>query len=62
MMKCVNVTTGSGLAPQTVDEWLDTLQLPEYLQTFRMNGFHTVDRVQNVWELELNSVCKTTIN
>jgi len=45
-----------GSTPVSVAKWLESLRLCGYLETFLVNNFTTMDRVRNIWELELNSV------
>jgi hypothetical protein len=40
----------------TVDEWLESLKLAEYRNSFRTNGYNEMSRVRNLWEVELNTV------
>jgi len=40
---------GSG----TVKEWLSSLELSEYEDKFRENGFTNLDKVRKIWEVEL---------
>lgn len=40
----------------TVEDWLKTLHLQEYLERFLENGFDDMARVRKVWEVELQAV------
>ena len=44
--------------PSTVEEWLGLLYLSEYLSIFVHHGYTTMDRVKQIWEVELTSVSK----
>ncbi len=48
-----------GVTPGSVEEWLQSLRLSEYLDTFLSHNYNTMDRVRNIWELELNSVSES---
>ncbi|XP_030589006.1 ankyrin repeat and SAM domain-containing protein 1A isoform X3 [Archocentrus centrarchus] len=41
--------------------WLENLGLHEYLQNFLSSGYHTLDCVRNLWELEIVNVLKITL-
>lgn len=49
--------------PSSVEEWLMSLQLPDYLETFTSHGYDTMEKVQSIlWELQLRTVgitCQT---
>jgi hypothetical protein len=45
-----------GFEPSTVEEWLNALHLDEYLDLFHQKGYDTMDRIKQMWELELESV------
>ncbi|XP_053385251.1 ankyrin repeat and sterile alpha motif domain-containing protein 1B-like isoform X2 [Mercenaria mercenaria] len=43
--------------PPSVEEWLMSLQLPDYLETFTSHGYDTMEKVQSIlWELQLRTV------
>ncbi|XP_055901303.1 ankyrin repeat and sterile alpha motif domain-containing protein 1B-like isoform X11 [Biomphalaria glabrata] len=42
--------------PQTVAEWLGSLQLDYYFDTFMSHKYDSMDRVVKIWELELVTV------
>lgn len=42
--------------PESVGEWLRSLHLDQYLDTFRRNGYDDMARARKLWEVELNSV------
>lgn len=46
--------------PDTVEEWLDSIRLPQYAQNFHKNGFGDMERVRKVWEIELTTVLEIT--
>jgi hypothetical protein len=46
----------NGFEPNTVEEWLNALRLDEYLDLFHQRGYDTMDRIKQMWELELESV------
>jgi hypothetical protein len=46
----------NGFEPNTVEEWLNALRLDEYLDLFHKRGYDTMDRIKQMWELELESV------
>ena len=52
--------------PLSVEDWLHSLRLADYRHIFYANNYNTMDRVRNIWELELNSVSivqiKLTVN
>ncbi|KAL4622474.1 ankyrin repeat and SAM domain-containing protein 1A-like isoform X1 [Arapaima gigas] len=41
--------------------WLENLGLQEYLPNFLSSGYHTLDCVKNLWELEIVNVLKITL-
>ncbi len=55
LFDCAGETT----MPDSVEDWLHSLRLAEYLDIFKSNHFTTMDRVRNIWELELNTVSRT---
>ena len=40
----------------SVDQWLESLKLTQYRQSFQSNGYSEMSRVRNLWEVELNTV------
>lgn len=46
----------SGGNCQCVDEWLKTIHLVNYIETFRKHLYTDMDRVRRVWEVELAAV------
>ncbi|KAK7477301.1 hypothetical protein BaRGS_00031489, partial [Batillaria attramentaria] len=42
--------------PESVESWLETLRLGQYLDTFVSHKYDTMQRVVKLWELELNTV------
>ncbi len=55
----VCISAVEGVTPGSVEEWLQSLRLSEYLDTFLSHNYNTMDRVRNIWELELNSVSES---
>ncbi|XP_013409625.1 ankyrin repeat and sterile alpha motif domain-containing protein 1B isoform X2 [Lingula anatina] len=51
---------GSKKLPLSVEEWLSSLRLQEYTETFLNNGFTSMDRVRKIWVLELDTVLGIT--
>uniref|UniRef100_UPI00358E577A ankyrin repeat and SAM domain-containing protein 1A-like isoform X5 n=1 Tax=Myxine glutinosa TaxID=7769 RepID=UPI00358E577A len=50
-----------GYHPSTVAEWLDSLELRDYLNTFTMNGYSSMEQVKKLWEIELVNVLKIAL-
>ncbi len=44
------------LSDLTLDDWLDSLNLSQYSDTFRENFFTSMDRVAAIWDDELTSI------
>ncbi|XP_052064614.1 ankyrin repeat and sterile alpha motif domain-containing protein 1B-like isoform X3 [Mytilus californianus] len=42
--------------PVSVEVWLNSLRLPQYLDKFMSHKYNTMERVLQVWELELSTV------
>ncbi|XP_050410780.1 ankyrin repeat and SAM domain-containing protein 1A isoform X2 [Patella vulgata] len=42
--------------PASVEEWLKTIQLEDYWDTFKSHGYDSMERVVKLWELELSTV------
>ena len=40
----------------SVEEWLDSLSLSHYAETFRANLFASMERVAAIWDDELTSI------
>jgi len=52
-----SVTSSSATdMPSSVGEWLESLQLSSYRDALILHDFSTMERVRNIWELELNPV------
>ncbi|CAH1785263.1 unnamed protein product [Owenia fusiformis] len=47
--------------PSSVEEWLDSLRLSEYWETFRNIGFDTMEKVRKLWEIQLTTVLDITM-
>ncbi|KAM7411599.1 hypothetical protein PAMA_021539 [Pampus argenteus] len=45
----------------SLSSWLENLGLHEYLHNFLASGYHTLDCVKNLWELEIVNVLKITL-
>jgi len=41
----------------SVRSWLRSLRLTEYVDAFQIHGFTTLERLHNLWDVELTSVC-----
>lgn len=54
LSKRVEKRTGS--SEQSVDEWLKSIHLECYAETFRKHLYTDMDRVRRVWEVELAAV------
>lgn len=49
--------TGSdGYNPTSVAEWLDSLELGDYIKPFLINGYTSMDLVKKIWDIELINV------
>jgi len=60
-IRMVLFVTDSLSPPNSVEEWLASLQLLDYLETFRSHGYDTIDKVQSIlWELQLRTVSNIT--
>ena len=46
--------------PHTVKEWLESIDLSQYLENFNKNGFGCMERVRKMWEVELTMVLEVT--
>ena len=51
--KRVEKRTGHG---QSVDEWLKSIHMENYTETFRKHLYTDMDRVKRIWEVELAAV------
>ena len=40
----------------SIRSWLRSLRLSEYVDTFHTHGFTTLERLHNLWDVELTSV------
>jgi len=43
-------------AHTSLKEWLESLQLTEYLAAFTRNKFTDVEKLRKIWEVELTTV------
>ncbi|XP_054709264.1 ankyrin repeat and sterile alpha motif domain-containing protein 1B-like [Uloborus diversus] len=48
----------NGSFPQSVDEWLNSINLLEYSDNFANNNITDMERALKLWEVELNTVLK----
>lgn len=56
----LNTTSGEVVTKDLVKEWLDSIGLSCYLETFRKNLFIEMDRIKRIWEVELTAVLEIT--
>ncbi|XP_054844154.1 ankyrin repeat and sterile alpha motif domain-containing protein 1B isoform X15 [Eublepharis macularius] len=42
-----------GYHPSSVAEWLDSLELGDYIKPFLINGYTSMDLVKKIWDIEL---------
>ena len=42
--------------PESMEDWLDLIDLPEYTDVFQHQGYSSMERVKMLWEVELTSV------
>jgi len=47
--------------PRSVEEWLESLHLSAYLDAFNRNQFTSMDRVKQIWDLELTTVLDVSL-
>lgn len=52
-VKVIGYDTNS---PTSVADWLDSLELNDYIKTFLANGYTSMDLVKKLWEIELINV------
>lgn len=48
-----------GYNPTSVAEWLDTLELGDYIKPFLINGYTSMDLVKKIWDIELINVSQS---
>ncbi|XP_032077248.1 ankyrin repeat and sterile alpha motif domain-containing protein 1B isoform X1 [Thamnophis elegans] len=54
--------TGSdGYNPTSVAEWLDSLELGDYIKPFLINGYTSMDLAKKIWDIELINVLKISL-
>ncbi|XP_065205671.1 ankyrin repeat and SAM domain-containing protein 1A-like isoform X2 [Planococcus citri] len=58
-MSTKSAVTGD-VTKDLVKEWLDSIGLACYLETFRKNLFTEMDRIKRIWEVELTAVLEIT--
>uniref|UniRef100_A0A6A7G1X9 Ankyrin repeat and SAM domain-containing protein 1A-like n=2 Tax=Hirondellea gigas TaxID=1518452 RepID=A0A6A7G1X9_9CRUS len=46
--------------PPALADWLESIQLQQYEESFHKNGFGCMDRVRKMWEIELTMVLEVT--
>ncbi|XP_078667652.1 uncharacterized protein LOC144909502 isoform X1 [Branchiostoma floridae x Branchiostoma belcheri] len=47
--------------PESIEEWLESLELGDYSECFAKHGVISMDRVRKMWEVELNVLEITTL-
>uniref|UniRef100_A0A8D2LCI5 Ankyrin repeat and sterile alpha motif domain containing 1B n=1 Tax=Varanus komodoensis TaxID=61221 RepID=A0A8D2LCI5_VARKO len=47
--------------PTSVAEWLDSLELGDYIKAFLINGYTSMDLVKKIWDIELINVLKISL-
>ncbi|XP_078091600.1 ankyrin repeat and sterile alpha motif domain-containing protein 1B isoform X4 [Mustelus asterias] len=57
-VKVIGYDTNS---PTSVADWLDSLELNDYIKTFLANGYTSMDLVKKLWEIELINVLKINL-
>ncbi|XP_069764464.1 ankyrin repeat and sterile alpha motif domain-containing protein 1B isoform X1 [Narcine bancroftii] len=57
-VKIIGYDTNS---PTSVADWLDSLELNDYIKTFLANGYTSMDLVKKLWEIELINVLKINL-
>ncbi|XP_067860953.1 ankyrin repeat and sterile alpha motif domain-containing protein 1B isoform X11 [Heptranchias perlo] len=57
----VKVIGYDGNSPTSVADWLDSLELNDYIKTFLANGYTSMDLVKKLWEIELINVLKINL-
>lgn len=45
-----------GYSPTSVAEWLESLELGDYIKSFLINGYTLMDLVKKLWDIELINV------
>ncbi|KAJ7329947.1 hypothetical protein JRQ81_016121 [Phrynocephalus forsythii] len=50
-----------GYNPTSVAEWLDYLELGDYIKAFLINGYTSMDLVKKIWDIELINVLKISL-
>nr|XP_060633243.1 ankyrin repeat and sterile alpha motif domain-containing protein 1B isoform X6 [Anolis sagrei ordinatus] len=50
-----------GYNPTSVAEWLDSLELGDYIKLFLINGYTSIDLVKKIWDIELINVLKISL-
>ncbi|XP_048356478.1 ankyrin repeat and sterile alpha motif domain-containing protein 1B isoform X12 [Sphaerodactylus townsendi] len=50
-----------GYHPTSVAEWLDSLELGDYIKPFLINGYTSMDLVKKIWDIELINVLKISL-
>ena len=56
LITCVFCFADPDNPPSSVEEWLSSLHLVDYLDTFKFKKYDTMARVLKLWEVELISV------
>nr|XP_034982774.1 ankyrin repeat and sterile alpha motif domain-containing protein 1B isoform X4 [Zootoca vivipara] len=50
-----------GYSPTSVAEWLDSLEMGDYIKPFLINGYTSMDLVKKIWDIELINVLKISL-
>ncbi|XP_064417923.1 ankyrin repeat and sterile alpha motif domain-containing protein 1B isoform X2 [Latimeria chalumnae] len=50
-----------GNNPTSVADWLDSLELGDYIKAFLLHGYTSIDLVKKIWEIELINVLKINL-
>ncbi|XP_042323892.1 ankyrin repeat and sterile alpha motif domain-containing protein 1B isoform X7 [Sceloporus undulatus] len=54
-------TGNDGYNPTSVAEWLDSLELGDYIKPFLITGYTSMDLVKKIWDIELINVLKISL-
>ena len=52
---------GTPCVPDTVDDWLHSLHLDNYIDTFHKNKYSEMEKVLKMWEVELTTVSQNAL-
>lgn len=56
----ITAKNGSNSVTDLVKEWLDSINLNVYVDTFRKNLYNDMDRIKRIWEVELTAFLEIT--